>query len=81
MPGCWLLHSFQAAAATLLAIRMRSADDRGGVGWIRPSLRGGPRRWSTELPRVDLAESQLVQAALASLGTEDGKAAGGRSWR
>jgi hypothetical protein len=33
-------------------------------------------RWSTELPGVDLAESQLVQAALASLATEDGKAGG-----
>jgi hypothetical protein len=33
-------------------------------------------RWSTELPGVDLAESQLVQAALASLATEVGKAGG-----
>ncbi len=31
-------------------------------------------RWSSELPGVDLAESQLVQAALAKLGGEDGKA-------
>jgi hypothetical protein len=33
-------------------------------------------RWSIELPGVDLAESQLVQAALASLATDDGKAGG-----
>jgi hypothetical protein len=33
-------------------------------------------RWTAELPRVDLAESQLVQAALASLGSGDGRAGG-----
>jgi hypothetical protein len=31
-------------------------------------------RWASELPGVDLAESQLVQAALAKLATHDGRA-------
>lgn len=31
-------------------------------------------RWSSELPGVDLAESQLVHAALAGLGGADGRA-------
>ena len=31
-------------------------------------------RWASELPSVDLSEAQLVQAALASLASEDGQA-------
>jgi hypothetical protein len=51
-------------------VRQQRPDrySRGAARWAA--------RWSTELPGVDLAESQLVQAALASLATEDGKAGG-----
>jgi hypothetical protein len=34
-------------------------------------------RWSSELPGVDLGEAQLVQAALANLASEGGRAGAG----
>jgi hypothetical protein len=60
--------SLEDALELVLLIREQRPDrySRAAARWAA--------RWSTELPRVDLAESQLVQAALASLATEDGKA-------
>ena len=62
--------TLEDALELVLLIRQQRPDrySRAAARWAG--------RWSTELPGVDLAESQLVQAALASLATEDEKAGG-----
>ena len=59
--------SLEDALELVLLIRQQRPDQysRAAARWAA--------RWSTELPNVDLAEAMLVQVALASLATEDGK--------